>query len=115
MSSSASARRADTDEATAAIFAALGDGTRLALVARLSQGSACSISQLAEHSALTRQAITKHLQVLEKAGLVSRRKSGRETLYACQPRPLHDARRYLDVVERQWDQALGRLKTFIER
>lgn len=115
MPNSASARRDIDNEEAAAIFAALGDPTRVALVARLSSGTARSITELAEDSALTRQAITKHLQVLEGAGLVTRRKSGRESLYAYSPQPLHDARQYIDVVDRQWEQALGRLKAFLER
>lgn len=99
----------------AAIFAALGEPTRLGLVTRLCGGSQCSISQLSQDSPLTRQAITKHLRVLEEAGVVSSRKSGREILYALNPEPLHDATAYMDVVSRQWDQALGRLKSFVER
>ena len=115
MSNSGPARNDIANEDAAAIFAALGDPTRVALVTRLSNGSARSITELAEDSALTRQAITKHLQVLEGVGLVNRRKCGRETLYAYNPQPLHDARQYLDVVDRQWGQALGRLKDFLER
>lgn len=96
------------------IFAALGDSTRLALIARLCDGSQCSISELSTDSPLTRQAITKHLRVLEDAGVVSNRKSGRESIYTLDPKRLHDATAYIDVVSRQWDQALGRLKSFIE-
>ena len=115
MSNSGSARNAIANDEAAAIFAALGDPTRVALVGRLSDGSACSITELAADSALTRQAVTKHLQVLEAAGLVTRRKAGRESQYALSPQPLHDARQYLEVVDRQWEQALGRLKSFLER
>ncbi|MGB0134033.1 ArsR/SmtB family transcription factor [Dokdonella sp.] len=114
MSSSALGRLLEEAPETANIFAALGDPTRLGLVTRLSNGSQCSISQLAENSTLTRQAITKHLRVLEDAGVVSSRKSGRENLYALNPQRLHDATAYMDVVSRQWDQALGRLKSFVE-
>lgn len=99
----------------ASVFAALGDPTRLTLVGRLCDGSHHSISQLTEGSPLTRQAVTKHLRVLEEAGIVSSRKAGRESLYAYNPRALHEATQYLQVVSRQWDQALGRLKQFVER
>ena len=95
-------------------FAALGDSTRLSLVTRLCDGSQSSISELSSGSNLTRQAITKHLRVLEDAGIVSSRKSGRESLYALNPISLHDATAYIDVVSREWDQALGRLKSFVE-
>lgn len=98
----------------AGTFAALGDATRLVLVTRLCDGSQCSISELAQGFNLTRQAITKHLRVLEGAGIVSSRKSGRESRYALNPKSLHDATSYMDVVSRQWDLALGRLKSFIE-
>lgn len=63
---------------------------------------------------MTRQAISKHLRVLEGAGLVENVRAGRESLFALRPEPIADARRYLDVVARQWDDALGRLKTFVE-
>lgn len=115
MSNSGPARNEIDNDEAAAIFAALGDPTRLALVTRLSDGAPRSITQLTEDSALTRQAITKHLQVLEEAGVLTRRKSGRESLYAYSPQPLHDARQYMDAVGRQWEQALGRLKAFTER
>src|SRR5262245_10006737 len=94
------------------VFAALGDETRLALVTRLSGGTALSIARLTEGSALTRQAITKHLQVLQDAGLVRGVRRGRENLFALEPQPLADARRALDGIARQWDDALARLKAF---
>lgn len=99
---------------TADVFAALGDPTRLALVQLLCEGSPFSISQLSAASPLSRQGITKHLRVLEDAGLVCSEKVGRESLFRLDPQPLHDAKRYIDVVSRQWDQALGRLKSFLE-
>jgi DNA-binding transcriptional ArsR family regulator len=98
----------------APVFAALGDPTRLALVARLSAGPPRSISRLAEGSRLTRQAITKHLRVLEAAGIVHRVRTGRESLFEFDPKPLEEARRYLDLVSAQWDRALARLKSFVE-
>ncbi|MDP0500061.1 MAG: metalloregulator ArsR/SmtB family transcription factor [Verrucomicrobiota bacterium JB022] len=98
----------------APVFAALGDATRLCLVNRLSGGEARSISQLAEGFDLTRQAVTKHLRVLEGAGIVHSVRSGRESLYQLDPAPLDAMKDYLDRVSAQWDHALGRLKAFVE-
>jgi DNA-binding transcriptional ArsR family regulator len=99
----------------AAIFAALGDETRLSLIGKLSNGPPQSISRLAEGSTLTRQAITKHLRVLEGAGVVRNVRAGRESLFAFRPEPLRDIRSYLDQVSGQWDNALERLKSFVEK
>jgi DNA-binding transcriptional ArsR family regulator len=96
------------------VFAALGDETRLSLVVRLSAGEPHSISQLTAGSRLTRQAITKHLRVLERAGLVRCVRAGRESLFEFQPEPLEEMKRYLNQVSDQWDQALLRLKSFVE-
>jgi DNA-binding transcriptional ArsR family regulator len=101
--------------ARAPIFAALGDETRLALVAKLCRGQPRSISQLTHGSRLTRQAITKHLRVLESAGVVHSVRSGRESLFAFDPQPMDEIRQYLDFVSQQWDLALSRLKSFVER
>ncbi|MGF7159595.1 DNA-binding transcriptional ArsR family regulator [Rhodoligotrophos appendicifer] len=98
----------------AAIFAALGDETRLTLVGRLALGQAQSIARLAEGSTLTRQAITKHLQVLEGAGLVHHLRVGRESRYQLDPAPLKAVQAYIDRVSGQWDEALMRLKRFVE-
>jgi len=98
----------------AILFAALGDDTRLALMAKLVSGKPASIAQLGAGSSLTRQAITKHLRVLERAGLVHSVRSGRERQFAFDPRPLHAMQHYLDRVSQQWDQALVRLKSFVE-
>ena len=98
----------------AAVFAALGDPTRLALVARLSDGQPRSISLLAAASALTRQAVTKHLRVLERAGLVQSLRVGRESRYTYRPEPVAEARKYLTTVAAQWDDALARLRDFVE-
>ncbi|MGI9086544.1 MAG: ArsR/SmtB family transcription factor [Chthoniobacterales bacterium] len=97
------------------IFAALGDETRLTLLARLCAEAPCSISQLADGWSITRQAISRHLRVLEDAGLVRSEASGRECLYEVEPRALAQAKDYLDLVSKQWDAALTRLKTFVER
>lgn len=99
---------------SAALFAALGDGTRLEIVARLADGSQQSITQLTDVAAVTRQAITKHLRVLESAGIVSSVRAGRETLFALQPRSLEEAQRALAAVSAQWDDALSRLRAFVE-
>jgi DNA-binding transcriptional ArsR family regulator len=99
----------------AAVFAALGDGTRLSLIGKLSNGPPQSISRLAEGSTLTRQAITKHLRVLEGAGVVRNVRAGRESLFAFRPEPLRELRSYLDQVSGQWDNALERLKSFVEK
>jgi len=98
----------------ALIFAALGDGTRLALVARLSDGQARSIAKLSGDTRLSRQAITKHLHVLENAGLVSSTRAGRESQYALEAKTIADASAYLDRVSQQWDDALSRLRSFVE-
>jgi DNA-binding transcriptional ArsR family regulator len=98
----------------APIFAALGDETRLALVQRLSAGSALSIAQLTEGTTITRQAITKHLRVLEGAGLVRGARQGRESVFELETRRLDEARLALESISRQWDHALSRLKAFVE-
>jgi DNA-binding transcriptional ArsR family regulator len=98
----------------APVFAALGDETRLSLVAKLCGGQPYSISQLTRGSRLTRQAITKHLRVLERAGIVHSVRAGRENRFEFDPQPLVRIKEYLDVVSEQWDQALSRLKSFVE-
>jgi len=100
--------------AHAPVFAALGDETRLSLVAKLCGSEPRSISQLTQGSRLTRQAITKHLRVLERAELVHSVRAGRESLFELNPAPLEEIKRYLDVVSEQWDRTLARLKSFVE-
>jgi DNA-binding transcriptional ArsR family regulator len=107
-------RRSGVAQRRAAVFAALGDETRLALLARLYDGQQRSIAELTEGSKLTRQAITKHLRVLERVRVVHSVKEGRETLFGFDPRPMEEMKEYLEVVSRQWDQVLGRLKAFVE-
>jgi len=102
-------------KAKARVFAALGDKTRLALVARLCSGEAASISQLADDSKLTRQAITKHLGVLERAGIVSSAQSGRERLFSFEPDPLEELQQYLASVSKQWEQTSGCRKSHAEK
>ncbi|HVD78462.1 MAG TPA: metalloregulator ArsR/SmtB family transcription factor [Vicinamibacteria bacterium] len=98
----------------ASIFAALGDGTRLRLVSRLCAGGPMSIARLTDGTHVTRQAVTKHLQVLADAGLVRGRRQGRQSLWELEPRPLEAARRYLDLISKRWDDTLGRLKAAVE-
>jgi DNA-binding transcriptional ArsR family regulator len=100
--------------AFARVFAALGDETRLSLLLKLSGGPPSSISRLTEGSRLTRQAVTKHLRVLEDARIVHSARAGRESRFAFDPEPIAEARSYLDFVSAQWDQALSRLKSFVE-
>src|SRR4051812_41776870 len=99
----------------APVFAALGDETRLSLVMKLSDRQARSIAELSEGYRLTRQAITKHLRVLEGAGIVHSVRAGRESLFELDPGPIEELKTYLDSVSRLWDEALSRLKAFVER
>jgi len=107
-------RRVSKPRAPARVFAALGDETRLLLVRKLCGGEPRSISQLAAGSSLTRQAITKHLRVLERARLVRSVRAGRESRFEFNPQPMEELKHYLDFVSGQWDQALARLKAFVE-
>jgi DNA-binding transcriptional ArsR family regulator len=101
-------------EALAPVFAALGDPTRLKIVALLCAGGAFSIAQLTATTEITRQAVTKHLQVLAEAGVVSDLKLGRERLWQLEPTQLDAARQALEAIGQQWEAALGRLKAFVE-
>jgi DNA-binding transcriptional ArsR family regulator len=107
-------RLAAKRRAHATVFAALGDETRLLLVARLCEGREVSITRLTQDSHLTRQAITKHLRVLESAGMVHGVRRGRESLFEFSPKPIEEIKEYLDLVSAQWDQALSRLKSLVE-
>jgi DNA-binding transcriptional ArsR family regulator len=98
----------------APVFAALGDETRLALIAKLCGGQPYSISQLAKNSPLTRQAITKHLRVLESVGIVHSVQAGRESRFGFNPAPSEEMKEYLEFVSHQWDVALLRLKSYVE-
>ena len=101
-------------KSSAHLFAALGDGTRLRLVSRLCDGGPMSISRFTAGSRVTRQAITKHLRVMEDAGLVHSTRRGRERIWRLDRRRLREARRHLDLISKQWDDALGRLKAAVE-
>jgi len=100
---------------SAPVFAALGDETRLRLVIRLCRDGPMSIAQLTAGFAITRQAITKHLRVMENAGLVRSMQQGRESVWELEQKRLSEARRHLDAISEQWDRTLGRLKNFVER
>jgi DNA-binding transcriptional ArsR family regulator len=97
-----------------ALFAALGDETRLRLVSRLCGEGPLSITRMTAGSGVTRQAVTKHLRVMEEAGLVRGAQHGRERLWSVEPARLAQARRYLQQISSQWDEALGRLKRYVE-
>jgi len=99
---------------SAPIFAALGDETRLRLIAVLCAGGTVSIARLTSGTYITRQAVTKHLQVLAGAGLVRDIKVGRERLWEFEPTRLEEARRALDVIAQQWDHALNKLRVAVE-
>lgn len=101
-------------DALAHVFAALGDPTRLKLVAVLCAGGAFSIAQLTASTDISRQGVTKHLHVLADAGVVRDVKLGRERLWQLEPAQIDEAKRALDAIGRQWEQALGRLKAFAE-
>jgi DNA-binding transcriptional ArsR family regulator len=111
-------RRHSTTEAkltkAAPLFAALGDPTRLRVVARLCAEGPLSIAHLSQGSRVTRQAITKHLHVLSGAGLVRGRRLGRERIWELEPERLEAAQNYLDQISAQWEAALGRLKALVE-
>jgi DNA-binding transcriptional ArsR family regulator len=98
----------------APLFAALGDETRFRLLVRLSTGGPGSIASLRARSRVTRQAITKHLVVLSEAGLVRSSRRGRERIWELEPRRFADAHQYLDQISKQWDDALERLRRFVE-
>jgi DNA-binding transcriptional ArsR family regulator len=113
MSRPRNAARAKWTQA-APVFAALGDTTRLRLVARLCVEGPLSISDLSDGAKVTRQAITKHLQALAGAGLVRGSRRGRERIWELEPRRLDKARHWLDQISGQWDAAIDRLKAFVE-
>jgi DNA-binding transcriptional ArsR family regulator len=108
---SAGARRAAE---AAPVFAALGDETRLQLLSRLCVEGPLSITRLSEDVTMTRQAVTKHLSLLEDSGLLEAKRRGRERVYQFAPARLHAARRYLEQVSTQWDDAIERLRAHVE-
>jgi DNA-binding transcriptional ArsR family regulator len=113
--SPASGSATTTFRHAAPVFAALGDEMRLKLVARLSTGGPGSIARLAAGLPVSRQAVTKHLEVLSAAGLARSTRRGRERIWELAPDRLADAHAYLDRISRQWDDALERLRRYVER
>ncbi|MBA3668191.1 MAG: helix-turn-helix transcriptional regulator [Sphingomonas sp.] len=109
-----SAPTSKVEAALVPLFAALGDPTRLSLVIKLSSGDDRSIAKLALGTGLSRQAVTKHLRVLEQAGLIDETRVGRESRFTLVPDRLADAGRYLDEVAAQWEEALARIKAHVE-
>jgi DNA-binding transcriptional ArsR family regulator len=100
---------------SAPIFAALGDETRLLLLSRLCHDGPMSITRLTYGTNITRQAITKHLEVMRKAGLLRNTRRGRARIWQLEQRRLKEARHCLEIISKQWDEALGRLKKFVEQ
>ena len=100
---------------SAPIFAALGDETRLRLISRLCHDGPMSITRLTDGTKVTRQAITKHLEVMREAGLVRNTRRGRERIWQLEQRRLKEVRHWLELISKQWDEALGRLKKFVEQ
>lgn len=96
------------------VFAALGDATRLSLLGRLSADGPLSITRLSEGTGVTRQAITRHLYALGDAGLVRNARRGRERVWDLDLKRLEKAKRYLDQISAQWDEAGERLRSFVE-
>src|SRR5947209_9497630 len=107
--------RFDALKTPASVFAALGDETRLSVLGRLCNGVPQSISRLTAGTNLSRQAVTKHLRVLANAGVVRSVRIGRESLFELEPQPIEEVRDYLDQVSKQWDDALARLKSHVEK
>jgi DNA-binding transcriptional ArsR family regulator len=99
----------------APIFAALGDRTRLRILSRLSEGRPLSITRLTDGARISRQAVTKHLHALAGVGLVASQRAGRERIWLLQPRRIEEVRRHLAAISRQWDDAIERLRVFVER
>ena len=109
-----SAADAAWTKAAAPVFAALGDETRLQLATRLSQEGPLSIARLSAGFPISRQAITKHLRVMEAAGVVRSAHRGRENLWQIERKRLEDARRHLRTISAEWDQRLDRLRRLVE-
>jgi DNA-binding transcriptional ArsR family regulator len=96
------------------VFDALGDPNRLRIVTRLCDGGPCSTTEVTEVVPVSRQAATKHLQLLESAGVVSSQRAGRERIWRMRPEPLADASEYLTGLSQRWDRAIDRLRAFVE-
>ncbi len=99
---------------TAPLFDALGDPNRLRIITRLCNGGPCSTTKITEVVSISRQAATKHLVLLEAVGLVSSQRHGRERIWRVQPKPLTDASEFLNALSQKWDNAIDRLRTYVE-
>jgi DNA-binding transcriptional ArsR family regulator len=99
---------------TAPVFDALGDPNRLRIITRLCDGGPCSTTTITAVVSVSRQAATKHLLLLEAVGLVSSQRRGRERIWRLQPKPLTDASEFLNVLSQKWDNAIDRLRTYVE-
>src|SRR5437870_3125276 len=106
--------RPEPQNTAATVFAALGDETRLSVLKKLCNGQPLSISRLTADTHLSRQAVTKHLGVLTRAGVVRNVRVGRENLFALEPQPLAEVRDILDRISKEWDNALARLKAHVQ-
>lgn len=104
----------NTVDARAPLFDALGDPNRLRIVSRLCDGGPCSTAQLTQVISVSRQAATKHLLLMEAVGLVSSHRQGRERIWRIEPEPLAEASDYLTALSRRWDQAIDRLRAYVE-
>jgi DNA-binding transcriptional ArsR family regulator len=100
--------------AAAPLFDALGDPNRLRIVVRLCESGPSSTSQVTESVSVTRQAATKHLELLQATGLVASSRRGRERIWTLQTRPLIEAGDYLTQLSRRWDAAIDRLRAYVE-
>jgi DNA-binding transcriptional ArsR family regulator len=99
---------------TAPLFDALGDPNRLRIITRLCNGGPCSTTKITEVVSISRQAATKHLVLLEAVGLVSSQRHGRDRIWRVQPKPLTDASEFLNALSQKWDNAIDRLRTYVE-
>ena len=96
-----------------ATFAALADPTRRAILARLASGEA-TVNELAEPFAMTQPAISKHLKVLERAGLISRDRDAQRRPSRLEPKRLAEASAWLDKYREFWEASFARLDTMLE-
>ena len=103
-----------TATAAASVFDALGDANRLRIVMGLCDAGPSSTLQVAQAVPLSRQAATKHLEVLQAVGVVASAKHGRERIWTVQSQPLTAASDYLTMLSGRWDRAIERLKMFVE-
>jgi len=99
----------------APLFAALGDETRLGVVERLCREGPQSIVRLTSGTSVSRQAVTKHLHALANAGIIRSRRQGRERIWEVRTNRLLEAQGWLTQISAQWDDAIGRLRAFVER